>query len=139
MPPLQVPCILYHGSQAEREVLREKLEDVTTCEELDGKEMMNVVVTSYEIAMNDRASFQHIMWRYIVWSGSVTSVTEGTFNRLRFWIFTLQPLHYSMCFQMADKRLAGRKVVREEEVPLEEEDFSEDYSEDDSESESELR
>ena len=28
--------------------------------------MNNVVVTSYEIAMNDRAAFQSIMWRYIV-------------------------------------------------------------------------
>lgn len=62
----KVPCILYHGNMAEREVLRQRLEDTTTCEELDGKEMMNVVVTSYEIAMNDRASFQNIMWRYIV-------------------------------------------------------------------------
>ena len=37
-----------------------------TCDELDGKEMMNVVVTSYEIAMNDRAAFQNTQWRYIV-------------------------------------------------------------------------
>ena len=37
-----------------------------TCDELDGKEMMNVVVTSYEIAMNDRATFQNTQWRYIV-------------------------------------------------------------------------
>ena len=28
--------------------------------------MNNVVVTSYEIAMNDRATFQSIMWWYIV-------------------------------------------------------------------------
>ena len=35
-------------------------------EELDGKMMMNVVVTSYEIAMNDRAAFSSIKWRYIV-------------------------------------------------------------------------
>merc|ERR1719342_1954568 len=35
-------------------------------EELDGKMMMNVVVTSYEIAMNDRAAFSSIRWRYIV-------------------------------------------------------------------------
>jgi ATP-dependent DNA helicase len=58
--------VLYHGNQAERAVLREQLEDKVVCEELDGKEMMNVVVTSYEIAMNDRATFQNIMWRYIV-------------------------------------------------------------------------
>merc|ERR1719337_275853 len=28
--------------------------------------MMQVVVTSYEIAMNDRSTFQNIQWRYIV-------------------------------------------------------------------------
>merc|ERR1719430_2695980 len=62
----KVPCILYHGNMQERLELREKLTDVTTCEEMDGKDMMNVVVTSYEIAMNDRAAFSSIMWRYIV-------------------------------------------------------------------------
>jgi len=62
----KVPCILYHGNMQERLLLREKLSDVTTCEEMDGKDMMNVVVTSYEIAMNDRAAFSSIMWRYIV-------------------------------------------------------------------------
>merc|ERR1719219_200918 len=62
----KVPCLLYHGNQAERAVLRENLGDKTKCEELDGKEMMQVVVTSYEIAMNDRSTFQNIQWRYIV-------------------------------------------------------------------------
>jgi len=62
----KVPCLLYHGNQQERAVLREKLEDTVKCEELDGKEMMQVVVTSYEIAMNDRSAFQNIQWRYIV-------------------------------------------------------------------------
>merc|ERR1719477_336859 len=62
----KVPCLLYHGNQQERAVLREKLEDTVKCEELDGKEMMQVVVTSYEIAMNDRSTFQNIQWRYIV-------------------------------------------------------------------------
>jgi len=62
----KVPCVLYHGNQQERLLLRDKLSDVTTCDEVDGKKMMNVVVTSYEIAMNDRAAFSSIMWRYIV-------------------------------------------------------------------------
>ena len=62
----KVPCLLYHGNQAERAVLRENLDDRTKCDELDGKEMMQVVVTSYEIAMNDRSTFQNIQWRYIV-------------------------------------------------------------------------
>jgi len=62
----KVPCVLYHGNMQERLLLRDKLTEVTTCEEVDGKDMMNVVVTSYEIAMNDRAAFSSIMWRYIV-------------------------------------------------------------------------
>merc|ERR1719186_627258 len=62
----KVPCVLYHGNLQERLVLREKLSEVTSCDEVDGKPMMNVVVTSYEIAMNDRAAFSSIMWRYIV-------------------------------------------------------------------------
>merc|ERR1719186_1939688 len=62
----KVPCVLYHGNLQERLVLRDKLSEVTSCDEVDGKPMMNVVVTSYEIAMNDRAAFSSIMWRYIV-------------------------------------------------------------------------
>eukprot|EP00092_Neocalanus_flemingeri_P007907 GFUD01008533.1.p1 GENE.GFUD01008533.1~~GFUD01008533.1.p1 ORF type:complete len:945 (-),score=300.16 GFUD01008533.1:289-3123(-) len=62
----KVPCVLYHGNMQERLLLREKLSEVTTCDEVDGKPMMNVVVTSYEIAMNDRAAFSSVMWRYIV-------------------------------------------------------------------------
>merc|ERR1719186_441739 len=62
----KVPCVLYHGNLQERLILRDKLSEVTSCDEVDGKPMMNVVVTSYEIAMNDRAAFSSIMWRYIV-------------------------------------------------------------------------
>merc|ERR1712142_850174 len=62
----KVPCILYHGNLEERVKLRDKLSEVTTCDEVDGKPMMNVVVTSYEIAMNDRGAFSSLMWRYIV-------------------------------------------------------------------------
>jgi ATP-dependent DNA helicase len=61
--------MIYHGNQAEREVLREQLKDKVVCEELDGKEMLNVVVTSHKIAMDDRATFQNIRWRYIVVDG----------------------------------------------------------------------
>ena len=61
-----VPVVLYHGNQQERFLLRKKLQEVTTSKELDGKLMRNVIVTSYEIAMNDRAAFSSIMWRYIV-------------------------------------------------------------------------
>ena len=61
-----VPVVLYHGNQEERFLLRKKLQEVATSKELDGKLMRNVIVTSYEIAMNDRAAFSSIMWRYIV-------------------------------------------------------------------------
>merc|ERR1719219_2591598 len=61
-----VPVVLYHGNQQERLGLRRKLEEEGRSEELDGKLMRNVIVTSYEIAMNDRAAFSSIMWRYIV-------------------------------------------------------------------------
>ena len=61
-----VPVVLYHGSLPERMELRSKLRDSVTSNELDGKKMMNVIVTSYEIAMNDRAAFSSIRWRYIV-------------------------------------------------------------------------
>merc|ERR1719334_1539665 len=61
-----VPVVLYHGNAQERLELRGELRKVKKSEELDGKMMMNVVVTSYEIAMNDRAAFSSIKWRYIV-------------------------------------------------------------------------
>merc|ERR1719362_829062 len=61
-----VPCVLYHGSANERIELRGELKKSYPSAELDGKIMNNVVVTSYEIAMNDRAAFSSILWRYIV-------------------------------------------------------------------------
>merc|ERR1712029_377418 len=61
-----VPCVLYHGNANERIELRGELKKSYPSAELDGKIMGNVVVTSYEIAMNDRAAFSSIMWRYIV-------------------------------------------------------------------------
>ncbi|KAI8928941.1 SNF2 family N-terminal domain-containing protein [Entophlyctis helioformis] len=54
-----VPVVLYHGSQEERAHLRShKLRFVDANYPL--------VVTSYEICMNDRKHLQSIMWRYIV-------------------------------------------------------------------------
>ena len=61
-----VPVVLYHGNAQERLEKRQELRKMMVSEELDGKTMRNVVVTSYEIAMNDRAAFSSIMWRYIV-------------------------------------------------------------------------
>ena len=61
-----VPVVLYHGTANERLELRSELKKSYPSAELDGKIMNNVVVTSYEIAMNDRAAFSSILWRYIV-------------------------------------------------------------------------
>ena len=61
-----VPVVLYHGTANERIELRGELKKTYPSAELDGKIMSNVVVTSYEIAMNDRAAFSSILWRYIV-------------------------------------------------------------------------
>ena len=59
------PCLLYHGNQQERMEMRSKLTEKHRADEVD-VDMLHVVVTSYEIAMNDRAAFSNIMWRYIV-------------------------------------------------------------------------
>ena len=61
-----VPVVLYHGNMEERLALRPNLFKQVVSKELDGKKMMNVIVTSYEIAMNDRPAFSSINWRYIV-------------------------------------------------------------------------
>ncbi len=57
---------MYHGSRPERESLRARhLNETTSVEGID-KPIRNVFVTSYEIAMNDRAHFRRVLWRYIV-------------------------------------------------------------------------
>jgi len=61
----KVPCLLYHGNPTERMEMRSKLSEKKRCDEVD-VDMLHVVVTSFEIAMNDRAAFSNIMWRYIV-------------------------------------------------------------------------
>lgn len=54
-----IPVLLYHGTKDERAVIRaEKLGEVD--------EKFPVVVTSYEIIMNDRKFLQKYSWKYIV-------------------------------------------------------------------------
>ncbi|KAJ3115637.1 hypothetical protein HK098_006915, partial [Nowakowskiella sp. JEL0407] len=54
-----IPVVLYHGTPEERSHIRNfKLKRVD--------ENFPVVVTSYEICMNDRKNLQHLMWKYIV-------------------------------------------------------------------------
>ncbi|GBG89175.1 hypothetical protein CBR_g48883 [Chara braunii] len=55
-----IPCILYHGSKEERAALREKYMPAKVTEDFP------VVVTSYEIVMNDRKYLQRHVWKYIV-------------------------------------------------------------------------
>ncbi|KAG5186539.1 SNF2 family N-terminal domain-containing protein [Tribonema minus] len=59
-PGLRV--ILYHGSKAEREALRKG--PLNPARATDMK--FPVVVTSYEICINDRAHLQHYPWKYMV-------------------------------------------------------------------------
>ena len=60
-----VPCLVYHGDQKEREQLRKKLK---SAKNIDGIKtpVRYVFVTSFEIAINDRAAFRNVSWRYIV-------------------------------------------------------------------------
>ncbi len=58
-----MPVILYHGARGEREALRRKHLNQTTPIEGIEKPVRNVFVTSYEIAMNDRAYFRRVLWR----------------------------------------------------------------------------
>lgn len=54
-----IPVVLYHGTPAERGYLRNhklRFDD----------DSFPIVVTSYEICMNDRKHLQQIMWRYII-------------------------------------------------------------------------
>ncbi len=54
-----IPTLLYHGSIAERDTLRRK--HLTKLES-----QRFPIVTSYELAMNDRRYFQPIRWKYLI-------------------------------------------------------------------------
>jgi len=53
-------CLMYHGSKEEREEIRK------VRFKRNPKVPLCIVVTSYEIAMNDRKFFQKIQWKYLV-------------------------------------------------------------------------
>jgi len=61
----EIPCILYHGTKAEREVLRRRAKEKYSSD-LAPVKMRNVFVTSYEIAMNDRPVLANIKWKFLV-------------------------------------------------------------------------
>merc|ERR1719210_2534839 len=59
-----VPCILYHGNKDERTALRaqmNRLHHVT-----ESISCFPVIVTSYEITMNDRKYMMSYPWKYII-------------------------------------------------------------------------
>ena len=66
-----MPVVLYHGSQKEREAIRN--EHMAEMHQLDeeaglngGRKVRNTFITSYEIAMNDQPVFRKVRWLYIV-------------------------------------------------------------------------
>jgi ATP-dependent DNA helicase len=61
-----IPCILYHGDKAMREELRKKYFSRKL-----PPENFPIVVTSYEIIMNDRQYLSRLQWKFII-------IDEGT-------------------------------------------------------------
>ncbi|XP_046563533.1 lymphocyte-specific helicase-like [Haliotis rubra] len=60
----KVPVILYHGSKDERRNLRNKMRVKHQIKK--NVEVQPVIITSYEIAMNDRTYMQHFDWKYLI-------------------------------------------------------------------------
>jgi len=56
-----LPVILYHGAKEERRMMWRKIS-----KELRVTGKCPIVVTSYEISMNDRTSFQRVNWKYMI-------------------------------------------------------------------------
>ena len=63
-----IPCILYHGDKATREELRR-----IHFSKKPTSETFPIVVTSYEIIMNDRQFLSKIQWKFII-------IDEGTYS-----------------------------------------------------------
>jgi ATP-dependent DNA helicase len=62
-----IPCLLYHGDKTTREGLRKKYFSKS-----QNSNTFPIVVTSYEIVMNDRKFLSKLQWKFIV-------IDEGTF------------------------------------------------------------
>merc|ERR1719359_1567056 len=56
-----MPCVLYHGSQAERQEIR-----TTRMATGPVSEKFPVVITSYEILMRDRVFLQNYRFKYVI-------------------------------------------------------------------------
>ncbi|XP_039261081.2 lymphocyte-specific helicase-like [Styela clava] len=57
----QIPLLLYHGNATERAVLARHIKDIGQC-----VESHPVVITSYEILINDRAVLSAYHWEYLI-------------------------------------------------------------------------
>jgi len=62
----QVPYILYHGAKPDRVLLRRDIRHRHKIDEGAILSSFPVVVTSYEIAMNDREFLMHEMWKLMI-------------------------------------------------------------------------
>src|SRR5271170_1285366 len=69
-----IPCILYHGDKATREQLRKKY-----FSRKQTSETFPIVVTSYEIIINDRQYLSKIQWKFII-------IDEGTHIQVHYLI-----------------------------------------------------
>lgn len=60
----QLPVILYHGDRNTRSTLRKKMLKLKKLG--DNVFVLPVIITSYEIIMNDRKLLSHIKWKYLI-------------------------------------------------------------------------
>ncbi|GAA95992.1 uncharacterized protein L969DRAFT_96725 [Mixia osmundae IAM 14324] len=61
-----IPVVLYHGTPAERASLRSSRMSLSTSKDKSPATHFPVVVTSYELVMNDRKYLSKFQWKYIV-------------------------------------------------------------------------
>ncbi|GAB1609361.1 lymphocyte-specific helicase, partial [Argonauta hians] len=60
----RIPIVLYHGDRGTRSELRKKMMVEERLD--DGMYILPVVVTSYQIIMNDRRHLTHVNWKYLI-------------------------------------------------------------------------
>jgi len=60
-----IPTVLYHGSKDERKAIREEVGFERKMKHKADKKFP-VVITSFEVAMNDSAKLQNLKWKYMV-------------------------------------------------------------------------
>lgn len=78
-----IPTVLYHGSKEERRAIREEVGFERKIKHKADKKFP-VVITSFEVAMNDSAKLQNLKWKYMV-------VDEG--QRLKNKVCDMTPNH----------------------------------------------